>query len=61
MDVFEKQTLDTDDNLEDLFPPGNTQMLCDALDKVESGPSRKLDRNWSEHGGSPKQSDKEYR
>ena len=39
MNVFEKQTLDTDDDLEDLFPPGNTQVLCDALDKVESGPS----------------------
>lgn len=55
MDAFEKQTLNTDDDdLEDIFPPGNTQMLCDALDKVEAGPSRKHDRSWSEHGGSPK-------
>ncbi len=54
MDDFENQSLNGDVDLEDPFPPGDTQMLCNALDKAESGPSRKHDRSWSEHGGSPK-------
>ena len=51
MDAFEEQTLNNDDDLEDHFPPGNAQILCKALDKVESGPSRKHDRSWSVNGG----------